>query len=81
MLAVGHGDSCAQPRSFRLSKELTADITYFKLFVTTKPTDFSFICQRSPFNDVNAPTQYQKSRQKPELDLWGTATVAILQQH
>jgi hypothetical protein len=80
-LPVGYGDSGAQPWNFRLSKGLTADIIYFKLFVTTKPTDLSFICQGSPFSDANARALYQKPRQKAELDLWGTVTVAVLQRH
>jgi hypothetical protein len=59
---------------------LKADITFFKLFVTNKPTDFSFLAQESPFYPAKARASYRKSLQTMQPDIWGCVTATVVQQ-
>jgi hypothetical protein len=78
---VGYGDGGTQPWSFWLPKTVNTDVTYFKLFVTTKPADFSFLCQESPFGgDFAGRGTHKKPRQVMQPDVWGTVMVTVVQQ-
>jgi hypothetical protein len=80
LFPVGYGDSGAKPRSFDLPKGIETDATFFKLFVTNKPTDFSFLAQESPFDPATKRTNREASdAQATQLDVWGTVTVTVVQ--
>jgi len=80
LFPVGYGDSGANPRSFGIPKGFKTDITFFKLFVTNKPTDFSSLAQESPFYPTKARASYRKSLQVMQPDMWGTVTATVVQQ-
>jgi hypothetical protein len=70
---IGYGDSGADPLVFCLPEGTNVDATVFKLFVTSKPTDFSFITQESPFRTTGRV--YDARRR----DVWGTAMITVVQ--
>jgi len=79
LFPVGYGDSGANPRFFDLPKGIETDTTFFKLFVTNKPTDFSFLAQESPFHPAKKRISRDSNAQAIPLDVWGTVTVTVVQ--
>ena len=75
---IGYGDIEAIPRVFHLPENFNVDVTVFKLFVTSKPTDFSFLPQESPFDSDEARVRATRSVAL-QPDVWGTAVVTVVQ--
>lgn len=77
---VGYGDSGSQPWGFTLDKAVKSDVTFFKLFVTSRHTDFSAARQESPF--VSSKRDGQVANMHNTLpDVWGTVIVTAAQEH
>lgn len=76
---VGYGDSGARPRCFSLLKGEESDVSFFKLFVTSRPTDFKFLSQKSPFEASEKRGSYKSNAETFLPDVWGTAVATVLQ--
>src|ERR1700683_4359808 len=72
---VGYGNSNTMPLSFDLSEGIETDISFFKLFVTNKPTDFSFLAQWSPLHPTSRYAECFSNTQAMQPDVWETVTI------
>lgn len=78
-LAVGYGDGGASPWQFLLREGEDKDLGFFKLFLTTKPADFSSIPQESPFDRGTSRHGQLAAAKLPAPDWWGSKLSTVVQ--
>ncbi|KAI0310691.1 hypothetical protein OF83DRAFT_1178301, partial [Amylostereum chailletii] len=75
-LHIGYGSGGAEPQEFELPPGAGVDVTYLKLFITTRYVDLSYLEQRSPF----PATRWAKSAPpRGSRELWDTLLVPMVQ--
>ncbi|KIY72175.1 hypothetical protein CYLTODRAFT_418152 [Cylindrobasidium torrendii FP15055 ss-10] len=74
-LTIGYGAGGADPLMFSVSPENTTNVelSYLKIFLSTKPIDLSFVQQQSPFDQHRAGRKVQRIP-----DQWDALKLAIL---
>ncbi|PPR00906.1 hypothetical protein CVT26_015516 [Gymnopilus dilepis] len=78
VLNIGFGSGGGrEPFSFVLNAGQHLDVSVFKLFLSTKPLDLSYIPQTSPFQVDRGLGQWQPK--KPRVDRWDTKLVTVVQ--
>lgn len=93
VLTIGDGASGGKPWSHRIRDSDVAgpelesrqkqdlDITFFKIFLTLKPMDLTFIAQGSPFNhDFQGESTLAFESFLEKLSLWDSDTISIVTQ-
>ena len=73
-LAIGYGAGGGRPYQFTIGKKQDIDLTFLKVFLTTKPTALSSICRRSVFSRIGELVD-----SPPVPDAFGTITIPIVQ--
>jgi len=76
-LTIGYGSGGAAPLTFSLREGQDVDVGFLKLFLTTKPVDFSKIPQGTPFGREG----HRELQPMPEdaPGEWDTITIMIVQ--
>lgn len=73
-LTIGYGSGGGSRQGFRISQDdLDVEVSYLKIFLTTRPVDLSYIAQESPFST----SRKSYLAPEPRVDLWDTLTMAI----
>ncbi|KAF8875734.1 caspase domain-containing protein [Gymnopilus junonius] len=76
-LTIGYGfGGGREPFCFSLKDGQHLDVSFFKLFISTKPIDFSYISQTSPFDIDRGLGQY---RPRPKAERWDTILIPVVQ--
>ncbi|KZT43296.1 hypothetical protein SISSUDRAFT_684576 [Sistotremastrum suecicum HHB10207 ss-3] len=77
----GFGESGCPPWGFRLDPTTQSDVTIFKLFVTSAPSDFSSVAQESPLSPRNGTSRKAQAYVTDVFpDVWGSVTAMIVQE-
>ncbi|KAF5338125.1 hypothetical protein D9758_015374 [Tetrapyrgos nigripes] len=76
-LDIGYGSGGSRPQSFYLPPDMTADVSYLKVFVTTQFVDFSDIEKLSPFEPGRKSMPNRLGQSQPEM--WDALLVPIIQ--
>ncbi|KAH8795907.1 caspase domain-containing protein [Flagelloscypha sp. PMI_526] len=77
VLPVGYGISGTGPRTFSLPDGQDVDVTYLKLFVSTRYIDLSSVEAISPFSKIRADI---KAEENLEEGQWDTYCVPVIQE-
>ncbi|KIY72176.1 hypothetical protein CYLTODRAFT_418153 [Cylindrobasidium torrendii FP15055 ss-10] len=72
-LTLGYGSGGAQPLGFEISSDAVDELSYLKIFLTTRPIDLSFVPQTSPFDLTRKGFKLQML-----ADQWDALKLAIL---
>jgi hypothetical protein len=74
-LTIGYGDGGAARQGFKISDEdLDVEVSYLKVFITTRPVDLSYIAQPSPFPAKRESFSWVDAPK----DLWDALMMAIV---
>ncbi|KAF9003400.1 caspase domain-containing protein [Cyathus striatus] len=79
MLTIGYGDGGVPPWQFLLRPGETKDVGFFKLFLTTRATNLSNICQESPFEARKTRYGQAAAAQRPDTVRWATQMSTVIQ--
>lgn len=79
-VSVGFGNGGSQPWRFKLEEDQDIDVSFFKAFISTQPTDMRNITQASPFeqgkrNNYAPPTLPAL----PVTEYWATKIITVVQ--
>ncbi|KAF7349157.1 hypothetical protein MVEN_01438000 [Mycena venus] len=74
-LTIGYGSGGARPQSFGLESSQMVDVSYLKLFVTTRYVDLSYLEQASPFLGPGGRVAHDAATR----DVWDTVKLMIVQ--
>lgn len=77
-LSLGFGNGGVHPYSFTLGPDQDVDVSLFKIFISTKPTNVQSLAQESPF------VSRRGARGEPNLpsfgdEWWATKIVTVVQ--
>jgi len=75
-LCIGYGSGGSAPFSYFLREGQDIDVGFLKLFLTTKPVDYSTISQTTPFDIEDRGGVLRKPKARL---IWDTILVAIVQ--
>ncbi|TFK60693.1 hypothetical protein BDN72DRAFT_965567 [Pluteus cervinus] len=88
-LGIGYGESSTSPWTFEFAEGDNCDIGYFKIYLTTKNSDFSSVAQDTPFtapdfnslsNDTNTNIQDDRGDEEKVVgDAWIARTLVVKQ--
>jgi len=95
VLTIGYGASGVGPFQYALADNLDADLSFLKVFLSTKYMDLSFVAQDSPFESPEAePTEespesaneahsrgvaFSSAKVRESPHLWDTVVIPIVQ--
>ena len=77
-LTIGYGSGGAAPLTYSLREGQNVDVGFLKLFLTTRPTNFSKIQQDTSFG----PQGHRGLQELPKInpdDEWDTVTITVVQ--
>lgn len=79
-LTLGYGDTATAPWTFGLRPGEGVDVGFFKIFLTTSPSNFSTLIQESPFLPTNASSRLVDTMNPspPSFELWATKLATIV---
>jgi len=74
-LTIGYGDGGAARQGFIISDEdLDVEVSYLKVFITTRPVDLSYIAQPSPFTEKRKSYSWVDTPK----NLWDALMMAVV---
>ncbi|TDL22050.1 hypothetical protein BD410DRAFT_277018 [Rickenella mellea] len=73
--SIGYGNDGAPPYEFFLPEGEKKDVGFFKLYLTTCPTDLSYISQSSAFENARGGRPRQQI--SPSPNVWGSNLVIV----
>lgn len=75
-LTIGYGSSGVNAREFVLDDGREEDISFLKLFLSTKPVDYTSVGQKPPFEGM---PRICRERLPHILDAWDTIQIPVIQ--
>ncbi len=78
-LSIGFGNGGAVPWMFYLAPEQDVDVSSFKAFLSTRPTDMRSIAQESPFEAQRKTRDAIQLPSLPGNDFWVTKVITVIQ--
>ncbi|CAE6445136.1 unnamed protein product [Rhizoctonia solani] len=78
-LTIGYGSGGQVPFIFSVSEGQNIDLSLFKLFVSTHPTDFQSLEQESPFEGRGTVSDSKVKQLFGQKPLWDAFTIVIAQ--
>ncbi|KEP46649.1 putative mycorrhiza-upregulated peptidase C14 [Rhizoctonia solani 123E] len=78
-LTIGYGSGGQYPLMFAIDEPLNFDVTVFKLFVSTIPTDLQSLEQQNPFDGRRKVSGCIVKNPFEEKSIWDAFTITIVQ--
>ena len=81
-LSIGYGGGeFSRPWEFFLRPQQRADLGFFKIFITTRYIDYSYVPQQSPFDQHNRSSKSMlQAGESPEEGTWDVLVIPVVQQ-
>ena len=77
-LSIGYGTGGGLPWQFFLRPQQRADLGFFKIFITTRYIDYSYVPQQSPFDEHNRSRKSMlQAGESPEEGTWDVLVIPV----
>lgn len=78
-LGVGYGNSSTYPIRFSIPDGQKKDVGFFRLFLSTTPSNFHCIAQPSPFEEQHRAQPQYAEPEVAKMEWWTMKTATVVQ--